>query len=295
MSGENFNSRRQRGLGKGLAVLLGEVPELPNAQKKENGYKLLPIQNIVTCKSQPRKNFDLQEIESLAKSIKTQGIVLPLIVRSKSQEEENGVYEIIAGERRWRAAQIAGLHEVPVIIRQLDDKAAMEVALVENLQRENLDPLEESAAYDRLVKEYGNTHDEIGASVGKSRSYVANTLRLMGLTDSVKTLLVNGKITVGHARALLGVEDPDQLADLIVRRKLNVRQTEALVQKEKKKTNGKYHNRETWKDPNIASIEKDITNKYGLKVRISSKGESGSVVFEYKSLEQLEELLKILM
>ena len=295
MSGENFNSRRQRGLGKGLAVLLGEVPELPNAQKKENGYKLLPIQNIVTCKSQPRKNFDLQEIESLAKSIKTQGIVLPLIVRSKSPEEENGVYEIIAGERRWRAAQIAGLHEVPVIIRQLDDKAAMEVALVENLQRENLDPLEESAAYDRLVKEYGNTHDEIGASVGKSRSYVANTLRLMGLTDSVKTLLVNGKITVGHARALLGVEDPDQLADLIVRRKLNVRQTEALVQKEKKKTNGKYHNRETWKDPNIASIEKDITNKYGLKVRISSKGESGSVVFEYKSLEQLEELLKILM
>ncbi|MBE03506.1 MAG: chromosome partitioning protein ParB [Gammaproteobacteria bacterium] len=295
MSGENSNSRRQRGLGKGLAVLLGEVPEIPNAQKKEHGYKLLPIQDIVTCKSQPRKNFDLQELESLAKSIKTQGIVLPLIVRSKSPEEENEVYEIIAGERRWRAAQIAGLHEVPVIIRQLDDKAAMEVALVENLQRENLDPLEESAAYERLVKEYGNTHDEIGASVGKSRSYVANTLRLMGLTDSIKTLLVNGKITVGHARALLGVENPDQLADIIVRRKLNVRQTEALVQKEKKKTNGKYHNRKTWKDPNIASIEKDITNKYGLKVRISSKGESGSVVFEYKSLEQLEELLKILM
>ena len=295
MSGENSNSRRQRGLGKGLAVLLGEVPEIPNAQKKEHGYKLLPIQDIVTCKSQPRKNFDLQELESLAKSIKTQGIVLPLIVRSKSPEEENEVYEIIAGERRWRAAQIAGLHEVPVIIRQLDDKAAMEVALVENLQRENLDPLEESAAYERLVKEYGNTHDEIGASVGKSRSYVANTLRLMGLTDSIKTLLVNGKITVGHARALLGVENPDQLADIIVRRKLNVRQTEALVQKEKEKTNGKYHNRKTWKDPNIASIEKDITNKYGLKVRISSKGESGSVVFEYKSLEQLEELLKILM
>ena len=295
MSGENSNSRRQRGLGKGLAVLLGEVPEIPNAQKKEHGYKLLPIQDIVTCKSQPRKNFDLQELESLAKSIKTQGIVLPLIVRSKSPEEENEVYEIIAGERRWRAAQIAGLHEVPVIIRQLDDKAAMEVALVENLQRENLDPLEESAAYERLVKEYGNTHDEIGASVGKSRSYVANTLRLMGLTDSIKTLLVNGKITVGHARALLGVENPDQLADIIVRRKLNVRQTEALVQKEKEKTNGKYHNRETWKDPNIASIEKDITNKYGLKVRISSKGESGSVVFEYKSLEQLEDLLKMLM
>jgi ParB family chromosome partitioning protein len=295
MSGENFNSRRQRGLGKGLAVLLGEVPEIPNAQKKEHGYKLLPIQDIVTCKSQPRKNFDLQELESLAKSIKTQGIVLPLIVRSKSPEEENEVYEIIAGERRWRAAQIAGLHEVPVIIRQLDDKAAMEVALVENLQRENLDPLEESAAYERLVKEYGNTHDEIGASVGKSRSYVANTLRLMGLTDSIKTLLVNGKITVGHARALLGVENPDQLADIIVRRKLNVRQTEALVQKEKEKTNGKYHNRKTWKDPNIASIEKDITNKCGLKVRISSKGESGSVVFEYKSLEQLEDLLKMLM
>tara|TARA_B100000686_G_C16805780_1_gene990195 strand:- start:11167 stop:12054 length:888 start_codon:yes stop_codon:yes gene_type:complete len=292
MSGEDFNTGRQRGLGKGLAMLLGEAPEESVSQTADNGLIFLPIHTISPRQSQPRKNFNQKDIESLASSLKNQGIVQPLIVRPSKQIGKSEEFEIIAGERRWRAAQFAGLHEVPVVVKHLDDQSAMEVALVENLQREDLDPIEEAAAYDLLVNQYGNSHDAVADSVGKSRSYISNTLRLMGLPVKVKVMLSEKKITAGHARALLAAEDPIVAAELVIKKNLNVRQTEALVSVKKYSGNVNYQKPKIGKDPNILRLEKDLSNKLGLKVKITDRGNSGSLSVEYKNLEQLEAFIR---
>lgn len=289
MSANDALANRQRGLGKGLAVLLGETPDEPEADIPA-AEKTVHIERLTPGRLQPRTHFDEAEIESLAASVRQQGIIQPLLVRPIADEVAD--YEIIAGERRWRAAQRAGVHEVPVIIRDLDDDNALEIALVENLQRQDLGPIEEATAFRRLIDEFGHTQEEIAESLGKSRSHVANTLRLLSLPQAVRDLLEAGDISAGHARALLGAPEPEALAAAVAKKGLNVRQTEAMVRRAQDpsvRTNPK-HSKVI--DPNISALEKELTAKLGLRVTISQKGEGGSLSIAYRTLEQLEGLLK---
>tara|TARA_Y100001970_G_scaffold294127_1_gene447239 strand:- start:90777 stop:91667 length:891 start_codon:yes stop_codon:yes gene_type:complete len=293
MSANDNIDGRQRGLGKGLAVLLGEVSKEVIENNQNKIQRMLPIQELVPGKFQPRKAFDDIEIEGLATSIESQGILQPLLVRKCSDQDSSEYYEILAGERRWRAAQKIGLHEVPVIEKDLNDLEAIQVALIENLQREDLGSLEEAIAFDRLIEEFQHTHKEIAASVGKSRSYVANAVRLLELPKQVQDLVTQKVITAGHARALLGASEPYKIALEIKKRNLSVRETEELVRKSKGIDKGKYASVSKRKNPNILSIERDISNMIGLKVQISQKSdESGSLTIEYKSLDQFESILK---
>lgn len=290
--GENSGSR-QRGLGKGLAVLLGEASDQqPLNNMTETNQKLVQIEQIGTSKIQPRKIFNDNEIDSLASSVKIQGILQPILIRPVKPEESSYKYEIVAGERRWRAAQKAGLHEVPVIIRELDDETSLGIALVENLQRQNLEPLEEADGFFRLANEFNQSHDQIGSTIGKSRSYVSNTMRLLGLSKNIKLLLNEKKISAGHARALLGAKDPDQIAAMIISRGLSVRQTEKLIRKSLNHDNGTNPIVNSGIDPNTRSLERELSSHIGLNVIIKQIGDGGSLTVRYNSLEQLEDLLR---
>ena len=291
MSANDALASRQRGLGKGLAVLLGETPEDTAAPPAaEPGEKSVNIERLSPGRFQPRTHFDETEIDALAASIRQQGIIQPLLVRPLA--ENPGAYEIIAGERRWRAAQRAGLHEVPVIIREIDDDSALEMALVENLQRQDLGPIEEAEAFRRLIDEFGHTQEEIAESLGKSRSHIANTMRLLGLPEAVREMLEAGTLSAGHARSLLGAADPAALAAQVVKKGLNVRQTEGLVRRMQKGSGGKPAAQDERIDPNIRALENELTTNLGLRVKITPKGEGGSLSISYRSLEQLEGLLK---
>jgi ParB family chromosome partitioning protein len=281
---------KRRSLGKGLSSLLGD----PLAKKKEAELEatkpsnVLPIEFLHPGRYQPRHNFDKDEIANLAQSIKDKGILQPLLVRK--HPDKDGGFEIIAGERRWQAAQKAKLHEVPVIIKEFTDKETLEVALVENLQREDLSKIEEAKGYSRLMEEFSHTQEELAKVVGKSRSHVANTLRLLGLPEPVRELLEDGQLTAGHARALLGTESSLPLAALVIEQGLNVRQTEQLVQKAnapKKPSRPK-----PVKDPDTIVLENDMTNLLGLKTEIAFKGNSGNIMVQYKTLEQLDDILE---
>jgi len=288
MAANEALSNRQRGLGKGLAVLLGEAPDIPDEDTQLSG-KSLSIESLSPGQFQPRTRFDDAEIEALADSIRQQGIIQPLLVRPTP----NGAtgYEIIAGERRWRAAQRAGLHDVPVVIREIDDDSALEMALVENLQRQDLGPMEEAEAFARLIEEFGHTQEKIAESLGKSRSHVANTLRLRSLPAPVREMLDEGALSAGHARALLGADDPVSMAKQVVHRGLNVRQTESLI-RHRQESAKKRPSAPTVIDPNIRALEGELTNKIGLRVKISPRGEGGSVHISYRTLDQLDGLLK---
>lgn len=288
MAANEALSNRQRGLGKGLAVLLGEAPDIPDEDTQLSG-KSLSIESLSPGQFQPRTRFDDAEIEALADSIRQQGIIQPLLVRPTP----NGAtgYEIIAGERRWRAAQRAGLHDVPVVIREIDDDSALEMALVENLQRQDLGPMEEAEAFARLIEEFGHTQEKIAESLGKSRSHVANTLRLRSLPAPVREMLDEGTLSAGHARALLGADDPVSTAKQVVHRGLNVRQTESLI-RHQQETLKKRPNISDAIDPNIRALEGELTNQIGLRVKITPKGEGGSVHISYRTLDQLDGLLK---
>lgn len=292
MNGEDQGSARARGLGKGLAALLGDnVPssnESP-AAAEITAEKRVPVDRLKPSPVQPRRHFDDSEIESLAASIRANGILQPLLVRPARDDADS--YEIVAGERRWRASQRAGQHEVPVVIRHMSDEEALELALVENLQREDLRALEEASAFQQLVAEFGHTQDEVAQALGKSRSHVANTIRLLELPDAVKELLNEESLTAGHARALLNAQDPAALATQVVQRGLNVRQTEALVRRAERKPTARPP-RGSRKDPNIRDLEEDLTRRIGLKVEIESKGDGGKVVMYYRTLEQLDELTR---
>ncbi len=247
----------------------------------------MPIDALGPSPIQPRTVFDDAELDELAQSIKQNGVLQPILVRQRA----GGGYEIIAGERRWRAAQRAGIHELPAIVRELDDDQALELALVENLQREDLNPLEEAEAYQRLVSRFGHTQDAVAQAIGKSRSHVANMIRLLELPPYVKTLLGSGQLTMGHARALLNARDPVTLAETIVARNLNVRQAEAMA-REATRVARPPRVRPT-RDPNIRELEQRLSASLGLKVSIDAKPDgSGEVVFRYQSAEQLDELLR---
>lgn len=284
----NEKSQRPK-LGRGLAALLGDDgAETPGMEAGVARLaRSIPIAALSPGAGQPRRHFDEEALDALAQSIRERGMLQPIIARRI--ENAPGRYEIVAGERRWRAAQRAGLAEAPVILRDMTDRDALEIALIENIQREDLNPVEEAAGYQRLVDAFGYTQEDLAKSVGKSRPHVANMLRLLNLPDATRERLASGQITAGHARALLVAKNPDVLAEMVVARGLNVRQTERLVQE-----GGLPRQAAPQKpaDPNLKAVERDIGDAIGMKVALKPKGRhGGSLVLEYKDLDQLDLLI----
>src|SRR6185437_11263814 len=279
-----------RGLGRGLSALFGD-DETPTPQSHEN-LRSLPIEQVKPSRFQPRRNFDAENLDALTQSVREKGILQPILVRRDPSEPNR--YEILAGERRWRAAQAAQLHEVPVIIRDMDDRGASEIALIENIQRQDLNAIEEGGGYRRLIEEFGHTQEELGRALGKSRSHIANTMRLLGLPEEVKTMIAEGRLSAGHARALVTSRAPLALARLVVSDGLSVRQIEAALRMEKQVGEAgpaKVAKVKT-KDANIAALEKELAQLFGLKVTIAGEGEAGSLTIHYRTLDQLDEVLK---
>jgi ParB family chromosome partitioning protein len=277
-----------KGLGKGLSALMGDVPP-ENIQTKSSSEKI-PIHFVYANPSQPRKNFNQELLNELSESIKEQGIIQPILVRKKSEDK----YEIVAGERRWRAAQLAKIHEVPVIILNIDDKKSLEFAILENIQRSDLNGIEEALGYDNLVKKFGYSQETLSKILGKSRSHIANTLRLAGLPEEIKKMIADGLLTAGHARCLVNVPDNIKLAKIIVNKNLSVRQAEFLVKKEQVFSSSKKI-KTNIKDTNIKSLESDLGLLMGIKVDIKNKkNNSGEIKFSYKNLDQLNKIISVL-
>jgi ParB family chromosome partitioning protein len=275
-----IDSRLKKGLGRGLSSLLGDT-----SKKFENSA--VQIKDLVRNKYQPRKSFSKESLEDLTNSIKEQGIIQPIVVRHDKLAV--GKYEIIAGERRWLAAQNAGLHEVPVVIVNVDDLKSLEFAIVENVQRQDLNPIEESRGYQRLIDEFNYNQDKVSKFIGKSRSYIANSLRLLALPDEVLILVQEGKLTSGHARSLIGLNNSLDIAKKIIEKKLSVRQAEALTRNFRNK-NIKLVSK---KDSNVLELQKTLEEKTGLVVSINNKkNNSGTIYFDYKDLDQLDRLIE---
>lgn len=281
---------KKRKLGRGLSALLGDAGDDYAELDKVRSTKTIPIEFLQPGKYQPRQHMDDETIEELSRSIAAKGILMPLLVRRLSESDGPNSYEIIAGERRWRAAQRAKLHEVPVIIKDLNDQETLEIALIENLQRQDLSPLEEADGYQRLMNEFTHTQEELAKAMGKSRSHVANTLRLLSLPDAIKSMIDDGRLSAGHGRALLTASDPLELAKLVIKQGLNVRQTENLA---KKTDHGqkKSSPRAASKDPDTLVLERDMSDLLGLKVDISFKNGKGSLTVHYNDLGQLDDVL----
>ena len=285
---------KKKGLGKGLAALIGEKESLVNDINKTNDISNqnlrqsdeIPIEFLHPNKNQPRKLFDEEKIDELSQSIKQKGLILPILV--KKIDENN--YQIIAGERRWRASQKAGLHDVPVIIKNLDDKEILEIALIENMQREDLNPIEEAEGIARLQDEFKYTQEELSNILGKSRPQISNIIRLLKLPQKVKEFVQNKTLSAGHARALVGLEDSYAIAQVAIKKNMNVRQLETYISYVKNKR-GKKGNKA--KDPNILSLENEITQMLGLIIKIDHKNsEKGKLEIFYNNLEQLDDLIK---
>jgi ParB family transcriptional regulator, chromosome partitioning protein len=291
-------SERQRGLGRGLSALLGDAATEAAPVEGGNlpdGVRRVPIENLKPNPDQPRKVFTPEDLEELAASIRDKGVLQPILVRP--QPGEPGVYQIIAGERRWRASQKARLTEAPVIVRDMDDQQVLEVAVIENVQRADLNAVEEARAYQLLMERFGRTQDALAGVVGKSRSHVANTLRLLQLPDGVLDAVSDGRLTAGHARALITSNDPAALAGLVIQRGLNVRQTEALarqgVSKERQVSAGGRGAGDS--SPDVAALEQDLADALGVKVRLADRSGRGELTLSYASLEQLDDLCRRLM
>ena len=285
---EQYTNASTSRLGRGLASLIGDVPTDITSKESEQEFNLtsLPIEKIQANKQNPRSVFSEDELVDLANSIKEKGIVQPIIVR---EIDNTGSYEVIAGERRWRAAQIAQLDNIPAIVKKLSDDDALEIAIIENVQRSNLNPIDEASGYQRLIDIYNYTQEDLAKVIGKSRSYIANILRLNNLPAKVKEYLSEGLLTIGHARALVSLENAEHLAGMIVSKGLSVRQIEQLVKNpagsQKKSKNSSI------KDKNISSLEKLMTDATGLKVQIYAKdAESGKVVITYTNGQHLESI-----
>ena len=299
------NISKKKGLGRGLSHLFGEaeaayrvsVPEAPAApQVPATSGSTLPVTFLRPGRFQPRRHFDEAALEELAGSIRHHGLLQPILVRPVIGEAD--AYEIIAGERRWRAAQRASLHDVPVIVQTLTDSQALEIALVENLQRQDLSALEEAEGYKRLMDEFGHSHAELGELVGKSRSHVANMLRLLALPDGVKAMVQTGQLSAGHARALLTAPDPESLAKEVTGRNLSVRETERMANAAKdvrkpsaKPTPAPSTGKPAVKHADLLALERDMTERLGLRVSIDAKGSSGTLAIAYKTIDQLDEIL----
>ena len=276
-------------LGMGLSALLGDAPvAVASTASPSDHQRMLPIEALEPGPFQPRGPMEPEALQELAESIREHGILQPILVRPKPGC--SGVWQIIGGERRWRAAQLAKQHEVPVVVRDFDDRTAMAAGLVENLQREDLNPLEEAIGYQRLLDDFGLKQETLGQAVGKSRSHVANTLRLLNLPDTGRALLSSGSLTAGHARALLTADDPVALAEQVVTRGLNVRQTEALAAASPAKPNAV----RAVSDPETKALEKDLGERLGLGVAIKRSGKGGKLVLSWRDLDQLEAVLRLL-
>ncbi len=285
---------RPSGLGRGLSALLGSDAEDYASLDRLRSSKEVPIALLRPNRYQPRQLFREEALDELVESIREKGVLQPILVRRLHDEPDQ--YEIIAGERRWRAAQKAGLHKVPVVIRDADDAEALEVAIIENIQRADLSPVEEALAYERLMKEFGHTQEQLGQIVGKSRSHVANLLRLLTLPPPVQEMLNDGRLTMGHARALVTAANPLALAQQIVRENLTVREVEDLAREQKPgaaKPGAKRNASSAAKDPDIAALEADLSEAVGYKVVIEDNGKGGGELrIAYKTLDQLDELCR---
>lgn len=289
------NSKRR--LGRGLAALIGEMDQLPAADVGErpavNPDRLVPIEFVGRNPRNPRRYFDESALQDLASSIRQHGIVQPVVVRTTADNR----YEIIAGERRWRAAQLAGLIDIPVIIRDVDDRTALEIAIVENVQRSDLNPLEEAMGYELLIADHGYTQNDLGEIIGKSRSHVANSLRLLKLPEPVREMLASGSLSAGHARALIPTSDPVGLAKTVVAKGMSVRDAERLAQNDIKAQSDPNHGqapRKDEKDADTLALERTLSDVLGLDVTVNHKGSGGQLRIAYKTLEQLEEICRLL-
>lgn len=280
--------KRASGLGRGLAALLEEAGPDDAAPERVT----VGLADIVTNPKQPRRRFDTEALAELTESVRLHGILQPLLVRPLA----NGRYEIVAGERRWRAAQAIPLHDIPVVIRELDDAAAFEIALIENIQRADLNPIEEAEGFARLVRDYGHTQEALGKIVGKARSHVANLLRLLELPDAVRHLLEAGSLTMGHARALIGSPDAPALAERVVRQHLSVRQTEALVRAQSSNAAASPRRAKFNRDPNVAELESQLADTLGMAVQIAAGDAAGKgrVIVDFSTLDQLDLLCSLL-
>jgi len=274
--------RIKKGLGRGLSSLIGDT-------KVNSSVNKLSVSDLVRNKLQPRKIFNQENLEELTNSVKERGVIQPIIVRNSQDHSDK--YEIIAGERRWLAAQNAGLHEIPVVITEADDLKSLEFAIVENVQRHDLNSIEEANGYQKLIDQFGYDQEKVAKFIGKSRSHISNCLRLLTLPKEVIALIENGNLSQGHAKVLVGLENAFFVAKKIIDKKLSVRQAENLVRIFKTKSISKY----ALKDPNLKQLESELINKIGLNVSINNKkNNSGSIYFEYKNLDQLNRIIEII-
>ena len=277
-----MNSKIKKGLGRGLSSLIGET-------KVETNTNKLSLSDIVPNKYQPRKNFEEENLEDLTNSIKERGVIQPIIVRQSSSE--NTKYEIIAGERRWLAARKAGLHDIPVVVTEADDLKSLEFAIVENVQRHDLNPLEEAQGYKRLIDEFSYDQEKVSKFIGKSRSYITNSLRLLNLPKEILKFIEERRLTSGHAKILVGLDNALFIANKIIEKKLSVRQTENFVKIFRKKPNKSTIS----KDPNIKNLEQIISDKTGLSVLIkNNKRNKGTITFAYHDSDQLNKIIEII-
>ena len=277
-----MNYKIKKGLGRGLSSLIGET-------KVETKINKLSLSDIVPNKYQPRKNFEKENLDELTESIRERGVIQPIIVREMNSD--NSKYEIIAGERRWLAARGAGLHEIPVVVTEADDLKSLEFAIVENVQRHDLNPLEEAQGYKRLIDEFSYDQKKVSKFIGKSRSYITNSLRLLNLPPEVLKFVEKKKISTGHAKILVGLDNALFIANKIIEKKLSVRQAENFVKIFRKKNKINFTN----KDPNILSLESHVREKIGINISIKNrKNNSGSITFDYKGLDQLNKIIDII-
>mgnify|MGYP000494823252 FL=1 len=273
--------KNKKGLGRGLSSLIGD------SDVKITNNKI-SISSIIPNKYQPRKKFDKNSLEELTASIRERGIIQPIIVRAS--EDSNDKYELIAGERRWQAAQNAGLHEVPAVILNVDNLKSLEFAIVENVQRKDLNPIEEAEGYQRLINEFNYDQDKVAKFIGKSRAHISNCIRLLSLPAKVIEHIINDKISPGHAKILVGLDNSELLAEKIIKKKLSVRQAEALARLVKSNKSSIKS-----KDPNSIDIENQLSSKIGMKVFLNNKkNNTGTLIFEYKGVDQLDRLIKII-
>ena len=274
-----IENRLKKGLGRGLSSLLGDSTPKIETNK-------VSIKDLIRNKLQPRKHFNKEDLEDLTNSIKEQGIIQPIVVRPDKFQE--GKYEIVAGERRWLASQNAGLHEVPVVILKIDDVKSLELAIIENVQRQDLNSIEEARGYQKLINDYKYDQEKLCKFIGKSRSYIANSLRLLSLPDEILLTVEQGYLSAGHARALIGLSNSVDISKKIIQKKLSVRQTESLVRQFRDKKFKLIHK----KDANILDLQQTLVDKTGLNVSISNKkNNSGIISFEYKNLDQLDKII----
>ena len=281
-----MKSKSRKGLGRGLEALFLENNEnsRPDNYQKDN-VKTIPIELLEVNPFQPRTFFDEEALNDLSESIKSRGILQPILVRPKSKKESG--WQIIAGERRWRAAQKAGLHEIPVLIHEIEDSEVAIIALLENIQREDLSPLEEAGAFKKLIEDFGLTQEKLSKALGCSRVYITNMLRLLTLPKKIKSMLDDKLLNVGQVRALIGKKNIIEIANTIVNKQLNVRQVEDLIRSKHLK-----HKTKIYKDPNIIDLEKELEDFLGLKIEIKDKKGKGEIIFKYENLDQLDEIIR---